>query len=207
MNEVSTNGNFQTLLFSATIDRRVKDFAKRELGKHGKLIDTVPKDEPEAHTLVDQSSLICDSWEQIYPATYVEISSSLKQVLEHNKETNEDTMFKGIIFMPTVPSVDHYAQVLRVAYKMDPNLTGEEKPKILTIHGQMTQAARQRAADDFRKRTKPSVLITTDVVARGMDFPGVSHVFQMGTPRDAASYVHRIGRTGRIGHSGKASSS
>lgn len=204
LNEISSNGNFQTLLFSATIDRRVKDFAKRELGKNGKLIDTVPKDEPEAHTLVDQSALLCESWEHIYPATYVEISNSLREMSEHNKEHTDKMQFKGIIFMPTVPAVDHYAQVLRTAYKLDESLPADAKPKVLTIHGQMTQAARQRAADVFRKGKEPTLLITTDVVARGMDFPGVSHVFQMGTPRDAASYVHRIGRTGRIGHSGKA---
>lgn len=204
LNSISNSGKFQTMLFSATIDRRVKEFAKRELGAGGKLVDTVPENEPEAHTLVDQSVLICNSWKDIYPATYHEISKSLKEVLASNAE-GEKKIFKGIIFLPTVPSVDHYAQVLRVAFKTDENIPAGSRPRVLTIHGKMTQGARQRASDDFRKRNEPTILITTDVVARGMDFPNVSHVFQMGTARDAASYVHRIGRTGRIGHSGKAS--
>lgn len=208
LNDFSKNGAYQTLLFSATIDRRVREFARAELGKNAKVIDTVSADEPEAHTLVNQSVVFCDSWNEVYPATYVEISQSLKDTLAANVELQDqgepEKVYKSIIFMPTVPSVDHFAKVLGTAFKLDEDVSKKNKPRVYALHGQMSQAARQRAADEFRKLKTPTILITTDVVARGMDFPNVSHVFQMGSPRDVASYVHRIGRTGRIGNHGNA---
>lgn len=202
---------YQTLLFSATIDKRVRDFARMELGARAKVVDTVPKDEPEAHALVDQSIVVCQNWKEIYPAAYLEITKALKRHLEFSESLpyEERKPFKGIVFMPTVPTVSHYHDVLKSAFKMAQKSLGirESKgliPRVYTIHGQMSQGARQRAADDFKKLKEPVLLVTTDVVARGMDFPNVTNVFQMGTPRDAASYVHRIGRTGRIGHRGEA---
>lgn len=162
----------------------MRDFARMELGRNAKVVDTVSADEPEAHTLVEQKAIICDSWNEVYPATYLEVSDALKGVIAENSEKHEgddmkdDKIFKSIIFMPTVPSVDHFAQVLRAAFKLDEDLAKELKPRVYTLHGQMTQAARQRAADEFRRLKTPTILITTDVVARGMDFPSVSHVFK-----------------------------
>lgn len=190
---------FQTLLFSATIDRAVRQFASAELGAKAKVIDTVPKNEPEAHELVNQKVIVTNSWEEMYPAAFEAISEAQKAAVEENKE-----VFKGIVFMPTVPSCDHFTDIMKHAMADAP--VGEKQSsrlQVMTLHGQMTQAARQRIADKFRKSDN-ALLITTDVVARGMDFPGVSHVFQLGAPRDVASYVHRIGRTGRIGNKGDA---
>ncbi|KAF5094658.1 hypothetical protein D0Z03_002018 [Geotrichum reessii] len=194
----SDNG-FQTLLFSATIDRAVRQFASAELGSKAKVIDTVPKNEPEAHELVNQKVVVTNSWEEMYPAAYKAISEAQKMAVEENNE-----IFKGIVFMPTVPSCDHFTDIMKHAMADAP--VGQKQTsrlQVMTLHGQMTQAARQRVADKFRKSDN-ALLITTDVVARGMDFPGVSHVFQLGAPRDVASYVHRIGRTGRIGNKGDA---
>lgn len=194
----SDNG-FQTLLFSATIDRAVRQFASAELGSKAKVIDTVPKNEPEAHELVNQKVVVTNSWEEMYPAAYKAISEAQKMAVDENKE-----IFKGIVFMPTVPSCDHFTDIMKHAMADAP--VGQKQTsrlQVMTLHGQMTQAARQRVADKFRKSDN-ALLITTDVVARGMDFPGVSHVFQLGAPRDVASYVHRIGRTGRIGNKGDA---
>lgn len=187
---------FQTLLFSATIDRSVRQFASAELGHRAKVIDTVPKDEPEAHELVNQKAIITDNWSEMYPATY----AAIKEAQIISREAGNE-IFKTIVFMPTVPSCDHFAEILE--HSIADDASKHERVQVLTLHGQMTQSARQRIADKFRKSSN-AVLVTTDVVARGMDFPNVSHVFQMGTPRDVASYVHRIGRTGRIGHNGDA---
>lgn len=189
---------FQTLLFSATIDRSVRRFASDELGSRAQVIDTVPKDEPEAHELVNQSVIVTESWEDIYPAAYKALSEAQAQSIADEKD-----IFKGIVFMPTVNSCDHFTDLFKHALSDTKPGPNQHRLQVMTLHGQMTQAARQRVADKFRKSNN-AILVTTDVVARGMDFPGVSHVFQLGSPRDVASYIHRIGRTGRIGHNGEA---
>jgi ATP-dependent RNA helicase RhlE len=80
-----------------------------------------------------------------------------------------------------------------------------EQAKIgaLAIHGNKSQNARQRALEAFRKG-KISVLVATDVAARGIDIDGVSHVVNYDMPVEEESYVHRIGRTGRAGKDGIA---
>jgi ATP-dependent RNA helicase RhlE len=71
------------------------------------------------------------------------------------------------------------------------------------MHGNKSQAARQRALAGFRSN-RPPVLVATDVAARGIDVDAVSHVFNFDLPREPEMYVHRIGRTGRAGASGTA---
>jgi ATP-dependent RNA helicase RhlE len=71
------------------------------------------------------------------------------------------------------------------------------------IHGNKSQSARERALDSFR-RGETMVLVATDIAARGIDVRGVSHVVNYDLPMVAESYVHRIGRTGRAGSSGRA---
>jgi ATP-dependent RNA helicase RhlE len=74
---------------------------------------------------------------------------------------------------------------------------------VAAIHGNKTQNARERALDDFKRGTT-RVLVATDVAARGIDVEGVSLVVNFDMPNVAESYVHRIGRTGRAGASGRA---
>ncbi|MDJ0514579.1 MAG: DEAD/DEAH box helicase [Methyloceanibacter sp.] len=71
------------------------------------------------------------------------------------------------------------------------------------IHGNKAQNARVRALDGFRKG-KVRILVATDIAARGIDVPGVSHVINFELPNDPESYVHRVGRTGRAGAQGTA---
>jgi ATP-dependent RNA helicase RhlE len=71
------------------------------------------------------------------------------------------------------------------------------------IHGNKSQSARQQALESFRNR-EVSVLVATDIAARGIDIDGISHVINFDLPVDAESYVHRIGRTGRAGADGIA---
>ena len=71
------------------------------------------------------------------------------------------------------------------------------------LHGDMDQSARTAALDQFRKGEIP-LLVASDVAARGLDIPAVSHVFNFDVPHHADDYVHRIGRTGRAGRSGTA---
>lgn len=180
-----------TLLFSATTDSAVTSFARNELGGKINIIDTVPKDEPTAAELVDQTAIFCEQWAQVYEAALVEIQ---KQV-----EASQGK-YKAIVFLPSVLLVENFKMFCKRYFKE----TNCHEPSIVhSLHGQMTQAKRQHASDAFRKANE-SILITTDVVARGMDFPAVTHVVQIGIPQDVAQYIHRIGRTARIGNKGKS---
>jgi superfamily II DNA/RNA helicase len=73
----------------------------------------------------------------------------------------------------------------------------------VALHGDMDQSARMAALDQFR-RGEVKLLIASDVAARGLDIPDVSHVFNFDVPHHPDDYVHRIGRTGRAGRSGAA---
>lgn len=75
--------------------------------------------------------------------------------------------------------------------------------KAAPIHGDLGQGAREKALADFRAM-KVDVLVATDVAARGIDITGVTHVINYNAPEDAATYLHRIGRTARAGLSGNA---
>jgi ATP-dependent RNA helicase RhlE len=75
--------------------------------------------------------------------------------------------------------------------------------KVAAIHGNKSQPQRQKALNDF-KAERVQALIATDVAARGLDIPNVSHVINFDAPKQYEDYVHRIGRTGRAGQHGKA---
>ncbi|WP_375410505.1 DEAD/DEAH box helicase, partial [uncultured Methylobacterium sp.] len=74
---------------------------------------------------------------------------------------------------------------------------------VAALHGDMDQRARTLALDGFRSGEVP-ILVASDVAARGLDIPAVSHVFNFDVPHHPEDYVHRIGRTGRAGRSGSA---
>jgi superfamily II DNA/RNA helicase len=74
---------------------------------------------------------------------------------------------------------------------------------VAALHGDMDQPARMAALDQFRKGELP-LLVASDVAARGLDIPEVSHVFNFDVPHHPDDYVHRIGRTGRAGRAGTA---
>jgi superfamily II DNA/RNA helicase len=74
---------------------------------------------------------------------------------------------------------------------------------VIALHGDMDQPARTAALDQFR-RNEVTLLVASDVAARGLDIPAVSHIFNFDVPHHPDDYVHRIGRTGRAGRSGTA---
>ena len=78
--------------------------------------------------------------------------------------------------------------------------------KVLRIHGSLQQRDRNEAYQCFREKqsTRPLVLFSTDVAARGLDLPGVTHIIQYDPPTDMKEYVHRVGRTARMGATGDA---
>jgi superfamily II DNA/RNA helicase len=99
---------------------------------------------------------------------------------------------KVLIFGRTKHGVERLAKTLSVrGFKAD------------SIHGDKSQGQRQRALDNF-KQDKLQILVATDVAARGLDIPLVSHVINYDLPATYEDYIHRIGRTGRAGAVGKA---
>ena len=73
----------------------------------------------------------------------------------------------------------------------------------IALHGDMDQSARTAALEQFRKN-EVTLLVASDVAARGLDIPAVSHIFNFDVPHHPDDYVHRIGRTGRAGRTGTA---
>ncbi len=113
--------------------------------------------------------------------------AALRAVLEDCGE-----IANGIIFCNRKSDVDVVAQSLK-RHGLDAS----------PIHGDLDQSLRTKTLDRFRAGSL-KLLIASDVAARGLDIPAVSHVFNYEPPRHAEDYVHRIGRTGRAGRSGKA---
>ncbi|MCL2782552.1 MAG: DEAD/DEAH box helicase [Propionibacteriaceae bacterium] len=103
---------------------------------------------------------------------------------------------------PTVTKIMVFTRTKRSAQRLADELV-DRGFNAVTIHGDLTQQARERALRRFRKNDA-NVLVATDVAARGIDVAGVSHVLNYECPDDEKTYVHRIGRTGRAGASGVA---
>jgi ATP-dependent RNA helicase MSS116 len=82
---------------------------------------------------------------------------------------------------------------------------GIKGTRVFEMHSKKTQGGREKTSAEFRAQSGPgySILVTSDVSARGVDYPGVTRVIQVGVPGSKDTYVHRIGRTGRAGKSGR----
>ena len=164
----------QTLLFSATMPKEVARLAESLLSKPKK-IHIAPKS--TTAELIDDRVM------------FVERGNKRSLLLE---VLGRDEVERVIVFTRTKHKANRLSRDL-----------GKRKIRAAAIHSDKSQGARQRALKDFSsKRTK--VLVATDVVARGIDVEGVSHVINYEIPNEAESYVHRIGRTARAGSSGVA---
>lgn len=180
--------NRQGMLFSATIDKKVHDVAGLILSKNYKVVNTVAEGEPKTHERVSQRLITVDTFADLAPALVGAIAKDMESC--SSRET-----YKAIVFLPTTAHVDLYTEFMEA-------LSWETKlPQILAIHSRKTQSYRTNTADKFRK-SKSGILVATDVIARGLDFPNVTNVYQAGLPDDKASYIHRLGRTGRAGAEG-----
>lgn len=162
----------QTVMFSATMPKEIKDLAS-ELLVNPTEIQVAPPASP-ADTIT-QYLVYCQKADK-------------KRVLKQMLSTNEVT--KAIVFTRTKIGADRLTKKLV-----------EDGIKVLAIHGNKTQGQRQNALQRFRTN-QVQVLVATDVAARGIDISGISHVFNYDLPEDAESYIHRIGRAGRAGKEG-----
>jgi ATP-dependent RNA helicase DDX55/SPB4 len=108
--------------------------------------------------------------------------------------------------------VDYFATALEPGGPADPNenekgSVGESKTnacEVIALHGKMKQSQREAALLRFANARDGALLLCTDVAARGLDIPGVDWVVQFDAPQDPAAFVHRVGRTARMGREGAA---
>jgi ATP-dependent RNA helicase DeaD len=169
-----TPSSRQTALFSATMPPEIRRLADQYLY------------EPVL-VKVKSATLTVDTVEQFaLEVAQREKPDVLVDVLEAEHPD------QAIVFVRTKIRCDQLYRTLR-----------DRGMNVRALHGDMTQGARDGVMISFKEGRTP-VLVATDVAARGLDISTVSHVINFDVPTSPDVYVHRIGRTGRIGHSGRA---
>jgi len=164
----------QTLFFSATMPDTITDLANSILNNPVRVEVTPP------------SSTVDRIEQKVY---YVE-------------KNNKAALLKSILKQDDVKNVLVFCKMKHGANKVVEHLE-RHNIKVAAIHGNKSQGAREKALADFRSGAN-QVLVATDIAARGIDIPGISHVVNYDIPMDPESYVHRIGRTARAGLEGIA---
>ncbi|HJV53815.1 MAG TPA: DEAD/DEAH box helicase [Noviherbaspirillum sp.] len=165
----------QTMLFSATLDGVVGNMAKR-----------ITKD-----PLVIQIASAGTKHENIQQRVhFVDDLSHKNRLLDHL--LRDSSIDQAVVFTATKRDADTIADRLNIAGFA-----------AAALHGDMHQGARNRTLDALRRK-QVRVLVATDVAARGIDVPGITHVVNYDLPKFPEDYVHRIGRTGRAGRNGQA---
>ncbi|WWC59309.1 uncharacterized protein I303_101860 [Kwoniella dejecticola CBS 10117] len=177
----------QTFLFSATVSREIAAIARKSLKQGHKVIDCVPKNESNVHLHIPQHYTIVPSAADQIP--------HILRLIAHDQFINPHS--KVIVFLNTTKLTMLTATLVRELKSSLP-----KDINVYEIHSRLDQNQRSRASERYRRDTKPSVLITSDVSARGVDYPGVTRVIQVGIPASAEQYIHRVGRTGRGGKEG-----
>ncbi|SPO20335.1 related to RNA helicase [Ustilago trichophora] len=183
----------QTMLFSATVSPEIRAIARASLQNDHRFIDCVPAGEENVHKHIPQFATVLESAEEQIP--------HILRLIAHDQLINPGKS-KTIVFAPTTKMTELLADVLRDTQRHLPASSGAS---VYEIHSKKDQRARFNTSDRFRKdQTGASVLVTSDVSARGVDYPGTTRVIQVGIPSSKDQYIHRIGRTGRAGAQGRS---
>ncbi|MFH0954752.1 MAG: DEAD/DEAH box helicase [Candidatus Micrarchaeota archaeon] len=164
----------QTMLFSATISREIKDITRRFMNSPSEInlsMDTLTVEG------IKQYYIMVDTRQRV---------STLVQLLSTQQ------MPKCVIFCRTKRTVDWLSRELH-----------KRRVNSVAMHGDFSQAQRERSLAMF-KAGKINLLIATNVAARGLQIEGISHVFNFELPEEDETYIHRIGRTARKGGTGIA---
>jgi ATP-dependent RNA helicase MSS116 len=179
------NDGWQGMCFSATLPKEVLDIAKIVLFPGYTHLSTVDPNEVPTHERVPQFFYSVPTVGQTFPA----LSALIEE--EYNQNPAD---FKAIVFGTTANGVGLLYDLYRNALPQF---------KMFELHSRMSQPARTRTTQDF-KDAQSGILFASDVVGRGMDFPNVGLVVQLGLPSSTDQYVHRVGRTARAGKDGRA---
>jgi len=166
--------NRQTMLFSATMPSEIENLARAILRN------------PERIAVTPVSSTVDTIQQAVYPVVKANKVDLLCHLVHNEKNGNV------LVFSRTKHGADKIVRKLKKA-----NITAE------AIHGNKSQQARQKALKAFKDGTI-KVLVATDIAARGIDIDRLQLVINFDLPNEPETYVHRIGRTGRAGESGRA---
>ena len=166
-------GQRQTLLFSATMPAKIREFAESAL------VD---------HVVVNVGRAGAANLDVVQEVEYVKQEAKIVYLLECLQKTPPPVL----IFAENKKDVDDMHEYLL--------LKGVET---VAIHGGKDQEERDMAIKSFKEGRK-DVLVATDVASKGLDFPNIQHVINFDMPENIEDYVHRIGRTGRCGKTGIA---
>ena len=165
----------QTMMFSATFAPRIQQLAARVMRSPQKVQIDSPQ---EKHASIEQKLYWADNF------------AHKRAMLDH--WLRDPSIEQAIVFASTQIECDGLAEDLQQAGFV-----------AVALHGALSQGLRNRRLMALRQG-KVQFLVATDVAARGIDVPSISHVFNFGLPMKAEDYTHRIGRTGRAGRSGIA---
>ena len=165
----------QTMMFSATFAPRIQQLASRVMRQPERLQIDSPQ---EKHANIKQVLFWADN------------ANHKRKLLDHWLRDN--TINQAIVFASTQIECDGLANDLQ-----------QDGFSAVALHGALSQGLRNRRLMALRQG-QVQILVATDVAARGIDVPTVTHVFNFGLPMKAEDYTHRIGRTGRAGRDGLA---
>ena len=169
-----TNPDKKVALFSATLPAPIMKIVDEQLGKTEIIAEDVPEEE---EILVNQEAILIKADDRL---------EALKRIVDSTEN------FHGLVFCPTKIEADEVARRL-----MEDGYPAE------ALHGNLSQEARERTLRRFKNKLT-TILIATDVAARGIDVERLTHVINWELPHNFDSYIHRIGRTGRAGEKGTA---
>ena len=168
----------QTLLFSATMSSSIEGLARSTMIQP-KLVEVSPRG--RAAEMIEQTA---------YSVAQENKTALLLDLLERKSE--QESLDKVLVFTRTRRGAERISHILRA-----------RNHRVNRIHADRTQPQRETALRQFRNG-EARVLVATDIAARGLDVEAVSHVINYDVPAAPEDYVHRVGRTGRAGNSGKA---
>eukprot|EP00111_Clytia_hemisphaerica_P018377 TCONS_00054335-protein len=166
-------GQRQTLLFSATMPKKIQNFARSALVQP---------------ITVNVGRAGAASLNIIQEVEYVRMDEKIVYLLECLQKTGPPVL----IFAEKKSDVDDIHEYLLL-----------KSVEAVAVHGDKDQEDRHRSIQQYRNREK-DVLVATDIASKGLDFPSIQHVINYDMPEDIENYVHRIGRTGRSGKKGVA---
>ncbi|XP_077293860.1 ATP-dependent RNA helicase vasa [Arctopsyche grandis] len=174
---MTPKGDRQTIMFSATFPERIQHLASEFLDQYIFV------------TIGILGGACADVEQVIYNVEKFEKKNKLRELLQ---ESGSD---QTLIFVETKRSADFIAVYVAESLKY----------RATSIHGDRLQRERETALSEF-KSGKCNILVATAVAARGLDIKDVAHVINFDLPKTIDEYVHRIGRTGRVGNRGRATS-
>lgn len=178
-------GQRQTLMFSATFPKKVQELARNFLENY--IFLAVGRVGSTSENITQKIFLVEESEKRSFLLDLLNGSG-----INQQNGIRPDSL--TLIFVETKKGADSLENYLhRFGYP------------VTSIHGDRSQAEREEALAAFRSGHCP-IIVATAVAARGLDIPNVKHVINFDLPSDIEEYVHRIGRTGRVGNTGLASS-